>query len=270
MGTAITEKNITNEHKKAFSLIVKEVIAVSDIVLEILDARFIDQTRIPELENEVRAAGKKLIFILNKVDLVDPRKLEEEGKLKDVKPYVFLSAKSKKGKASLIRKLKIEVAKAKIPFPRAQVGIIGYPNTGKSTIINYLIHRRAAPTSSEANYTRGMQKIKLTKGILLIDTPGIVPPSEDNLLGKSIIKKAEIGAERFSQTKDPELVVSTLMKTHSKEIEKFYGMEHSDNYEDFAENLGRKMNLLLRGNRVDLDKTYRRVIKDWQAGKIKV
>lgn len=270
MGTAITEKNITNEHRKAFSLIVREVIAVSDIVLEILDARFIDQTRIPELENEIKAAGKKLIFVLNKADLVDEDVLEKEGKLKNVKPYVFLSAKSKRGKGALIRKIKIEVAKAKIPFPRAHVGIFGYPNTGKSTLINYLIHRRAAPTSSEANYTRGMQKIKLTKDILLLDTPGVVPPSEDNLLGRSIVKKAEIGAERFSQTKDPELVVSTLLKKHSEALEKFYGIEHSEDYEDFAEKLGRKFNLLLKGNRVDLDKTYRRVIKDWQEGKIKV
>ena len=266
MGTAITEKNITNIHKKAFSVIVREVIAISDIVLEILDARFINETRIPELEEEIKAKGKKLIFILNKADLVDTKKMINSGKLDAVRPYVFLSAKSRKGKSQLIRKIKIEVARAKIPFPRAHVGIIGYPNTGKSTLINYLIKRRAAGTSPESHYTRGMQKIKLTKDILLLDTPGIVPPSEDNLLGKSIIKKAEIGAERYSQTKDPELVVATLLKKHSGIIEKFYGMEHFDNYEDFAEELGRKFNFLLKGNKVDLDKTYRRVIKDWQDG----
>ena len=268
MGTAITEKNITNEHRKAFDLIAKEVIAVSDIVLEILDVRFIEQTRIPILEKMITDAGKKLIFILNKSDLVDTKQMVEEGKLGDVKPYVFVSSKLRRGKLQLLRKIKMEIAKANIKFPRAHVGIIGYPNTGKSTLINYLAGRKSAPTSSEANYTRGAQKIRLTRDIILLDTPGVVPPMEDNLLQRSIIKKAEIGAEKYTQTKDPELVVGNLIRKHGSEIEKFYGMEHEEDYEELAEKLGRKFNLLLKGNRVDLDKTYRRILKDWQEGKI--
>jgi len=268
MGTAITENNITNDHRKAFDLIAKEVIAVSDIVLEILDVRFIEQTRIPILEQMVLDAGKKLIFVLNKADLVDTRKMADEGKLDNVKPYVFVSSKMRRGKLQLLRKIKMEIAKASIKFPRAHVGIIGYPNTGKSTLINYLAGRRSALTSSEANYTKGAQKVRLTKDILLLDTPGVVPPMEDNLLQKSIIKKAEIGAERYSQTKDPEMVVANLLKKYGAAIEKFYGVEHNEDYEALAETLGRKFNLLLKGNQVDLDKTYRRIIKDWQAGKI--
>lgn len=269
MGTTITEKNITNIHKKAFSIIVRDVIRISDIVLEILDARYIEQTRIPELEEEIKAAGKKLIFILNKADLVDTKKMVEEGKLKDVRPYVFVSSKMRRGKLQLIRKIRIEVGKLKIPFKRYHIGIIGYPNTGKSSIINYLAGRKAARTSAEANYTKGMQKIKLTKGILLLDTPGIVPPKEDNLLKESIVKKAEMGIESYTQTKDPELAVSNLMKKYSEKIEEFYGIKSNGDYEILAEKLGRKLNFLQKGNKVDLDRTFRRVLKDWQEGRIR-
>ncbi|MBU2523361.1 MAG: 50S ribosome-binding GTPase [Nanoarchaeota archaeon] len=268
MGTMITENNITNDHRKAFDIIAKEIIVISDIVLEILDARFIEQTRIPVLEKMITDAGKKIIFILNKSDLVDTKIMVGEGKLNNVKPYVFVSSKLRRGKLQLLRRIKMEIAKANIKFPRAHVGVIGYPNTGKSTLINYLAGRRSAPTSSEANYTKGAQKIRLTKDILLLDTPGVVPPVEDNLLGRSIVKKAEIGAERYSQTKDPELVVASLMKKHGNAMEKFYGIDYEADYEEFGEKLGRKFNLLLKGNKVDLDKTYRRIIKDWQDGKI--
>jgi len=269
MGTGITEMNITNKHKKAFSLIVREVIKISDVVLEILDARYLQETRIPELEEEIKAAGKKLIYVINKADLADLKKMKEEKLLKNLKPYVLISAKNRKGKAQLIHKIKVEVSRANVIFKRKHVGIIGYPNTGKSSLINYLSGRGAARTSAEAHYTRGMQKIKLAKDLFLLDTPGIVPPSEDALTKKAIEKKGEIGIESYSQTKDPELVVAILMKRHSGAIEKFYGIDAKGDYEVLVEDLGRKFNFLVKKGKVDFDKTLRKIIKDWQEGKIR-
>jgi len=268
MGTAITDKNITNDHKKAFSIIVRDVIRVSDIILEILDARFITETRIPELEEEIRATGKKIIYVINKSDLVDTERLRKSETLRKLKPYVLVSSRNRMGKAQLIKMIKIEVAGIKLPFPKNNVGIIGYPNTGKSSLINYLAGRKAARTSAEANYTKGSQKIKLTKGILLLDTPGIVPPKEDNLLHESIVKKAELGIESYSQTKDPELAVSSLMKKYSKRIEAFYGINSEGDYEALVEALGKKLNYLVKGGKVNFDKILRKILKDWQEGKI--
>ena len=269
MGTAITEKNITNIHKKAFSVIVRDVIRISDIVLEVLDARYVEETRIPELENEIKAAGKKIIYVINKADLADLKRMKESKLLKKLKPYVLISSKERRGKSQLISKIKVEVSRLDVPFKRKHVGIIGYPNTGKSSLINYLSGRGAARTSAEAHYTKGMQKIKLAKDLFLLDTPGIVPPSEDVLSKEAIEKKGEIGIESYSQTKDPELVVAMLMKRHSKAIERFYGIDARGDYELLVENLGRKLNLLVKKGKVDFDKTLRKIIKDWQEGKIR-
>ena len=267
MGTAITEKNITNIHKKPFSQIVREVVKISDVVLEILDSRYINETRIPELEEEIRLAGKKLIYVINKSDMLDTRTIDPEM-LKNLRPHVFVSSKERRGKIQLLRTIKIEIKNMDVKFQRKHVGVIGYPNTGKSSLINYLSGRKSARTSAEANYTRGMQRIKLAKDLLLLDTPGIVPPTEDNLLHRSIIKKAEMSIESYSQTKDPELAVANLLKKHKEIIERFYGIK-IENYEDLAEKLGRKMNYLIKGGKVDYDKILRKILKDWQEGKIR-
>jgi len=269
MGTAITEMNITNKHKKPFSQIVREVVAISDIILEILDARFITETRVPELEEEIKAAGKKIIYIINKADLADVDRLKSSETLRKLKPYVLVSSKERRGKAQLMKMIKIEIKRLNVPFPKKHVGIIGYPNTGKSSLINYLSGKGGAKTSAEANYTKGMQKIKLASDILLLDTPGIVPPKEDNLLQRSIVKKAELGIESYSQTKDPELAVSALLQNHQEEIDMYYKLNSEGDYEKLSEILGRRWHFLQKGNKVDIDKTLRRVLKDWQEGKIR-
>ena len=87
-----------NSHKKSFPLQAHEVVRVSDIVLEVLDARFIDDTRNLEIEKEILGKGKKIIYVLNKADLVDTSELIKSGKLKDLKPYVLVSCKTNIGR----------------------------------------------------------------------------------------------------------------------------------------------------------------------------
>ena len=70
-----------------------------------------------------------------------------------------------------------EINAAKGKKEKYTVGIIGYPNVGKSTLINSLAGKgkgRVA-TSRKAGLTRGMSKVKITEGVYLIDSPGIIP-----------------------------------------------------------------------------------------------
>ena len=75
----------------SFWRIVKEVIEESDILLEILDARFIDETRNKELEQKILESKKALIFVINKCDLGNKAALEREKK--KLKNAVFVAAK---------------------------------------------------------------------------------------------------------------------------------------------------------------------------------
>ena len=58
--------------------VMKDVVRISDIVLEILDARYIEETRNLAVEEDVLKQGKVLVYVFNKVDLVDREELEAQ------------------------------------------------------------------------------------------------------------------------------------------------------------------------------------------------
>lgn len=54
------------------------------------------------------------------------------------------------------------------------VGIVGYPNVGKSSLINSLMRSRVVGVSPNPGFTKSMQEVVLDKNIRLLDSPGIV------------------------------------------------------------------------------------------------
>lgn len=253
----------TNVHKKGFSDIVKDVISSSDIVLEILDARFTRETRNIELENLIKNKGKKLIYVLNKSDLILEDQVKKQIEEQKLFPYVIFSCRKRRGGQNLRNRIKIEAKKSN--FPEARVGIIGYPNVGKSSVINLLTGRPSAKTAFEAGFTRGMQRIKLAEKIFVIDTPGVFPGKE--IEDRTFSQHVKIGSRNYDKIHDPEFVVSTIMLEYPGVFEKFYKIKAKD-ADILIEKLGRKKAFLVRGNEVDIDRTSRLILKDWQEGKM--
>lgn len=263
-----------HKQKKKYPKIVQQLINSSDIILEVLDARFIEETRNKEVEKLILSQKKTIIFLLNKIDLIDRRKISEETLLK-LYPYVFISAKSKKGIKNLRQRIKREADKVSQPTDQStnkiSIGVIGYPNTGKSSIINLLAGRHAAGTGSDAGFTKGIQKIRLSEDIRLIDTPGVIPQSAYSEIEKrKIAQQTKLGGRSFSQVKDPEDTVAYLMKEYPKALEKYYQINAKKDAEKLIEELGKQKGFLKKGGIVNEDKTSRQIIKDWQQGKIKV
>ena len=152
------------KQKQEYPKVVERLIRSSDIILEILDARFVQETRNIDLEEHIKDQGKRLIFVINKTDLISKDKIKKKD-LNGSYPHVFVSAKTRKGGRDLRNRIKIEAKKIKKPVDRTgkiSIGIIGYPNTGKSSLINLLIGRKKAGTGAEAGYTKGVQKLRLT------------------------------------------------------------------------------------------------------------
>lgn len=264
-----SNKPETNIHKQSIPCLVDRIIEQADIILEILDARFIEKTRNYSIEKKAKSLGKILIYVLNKADLIDVNLIMENKELEDLKPYIFLSCKDRRGTGTLRNMIKIQAKK--LDKESVSVGVIGYPNTGKSSIINLLIRKAVARTSSEAGFTKGIQKIKLASNLYLIDTPGIIPINENStIMRRDLIKHSEIGARTWNKVKEPEMIIDRLVKENPGVIEKYYKIKAQGDSEVLIEQLGRKIHYLKKGNLVDETRTARQILRDWQEGKIKV
>lgn len=300
-------ENIRKQRVK-FPKVMKEVIEISDIVLEVLDARFIEETRNIEVEEMIDRLGKKLIFVFNKCDLIDVEDMEAQ--IPDwMRPYVFVSATRGIGLKDLKVRIRMEAKRILklwrdegINMSRIHVGVIGVPNAGKSSVINFVTRRSAAGTGAKAGFTKGMQKIRMSDGILILDTPGVIPESQYTTeVEESMHKDVKIGARSYGDVRDPvgaveHLMVkkieedeegldlgnekknSTQMNVNEREFEirqegeriaRFYGVEFEGDVDLFIEELGRKKGFLVKGGVVDEDRAARQILRDWQEGKIK-
>ena len=67
------------------------------------------------------------------------------------------------------------------------VGIIGYPNVGKSSILNSLKRFRAVSVSPRPGHTTSLTEVVLDKNIRLIDSPGVVFDDSDGNEGASAV-----------------------------------------------------------------------------------
>lgn len=259
-----------SKQRKPFPSIVAEVIRVSDIVLQVLDARFIAETRNLALEDAVLSKGKKMIYVLNKVDLV---KRSEVQKLIDFSPYVFISCTKRQGSVKLRGMIKKIARSIELPGnkERVQVGVVGYPNTGKSSLLNFLTGKTSAKTGNQPGFTKGMQKVRLTKDILILDTPGVIADEDYSMHAKDkIAKHTKVGSRSYNNVRDPELVIQSLLDDVSsrEKIESYYGIASESDAELFIESLGRAKQFLRKGGSVDVDRTSRLILKDWQDGVI--
>lgn len=235
--------------------IVNDVIREADIILEVLDARFPEETRNREIEDKVKAAGKILIYVVNKCDLVEKKLLEQ--KKKELKPSVFVSSKKRYGMTILLHMLKRYAEKEKII-----VGVLGYPNTGKSSVINALKGRKSAKVSSESGFTKAKQLIKVANNIYLLDTPGVYPYME-----KDSLKHALIAAVDYSKVKDPEDTALKLIEAAKEKFERHYNLK-AKTAEELLEKIALKFKHIRKGGIADTERAARAILKDWQKGRI--
>jgi len=259
------------KQKKKYPALAREVVNASDIVLQVLDARFIEETRNKEIEEYIKKRKKKIIFVLNKSDLLSKK---DKEKLTELFPYVFISAKTRKGSKDLRKRIRIESKKILKPVAdtgKISIGVVGYPNTGKSSLINMLIGKHKAGTGADAGFTKGLQKLNLSENLQLLDSPGIIPEKEySNIKSEKISKHTKVGGRSYSQVKNPDMVIADIMKTHKGLLEKNYKIKAKGNSEILLEELGKSKGFLKKGGIVDEDKTARFILKDWQTGKIKI
>jgi len=242
-----------------FWKIVNKVIRDADIILEVLDSRFIDESRNKEIEDKIERNGKVLIHVINKCDLVDPKYLNK--KKNSLTNCVFVSSTVHHGFTKLREKILI-VGKRAFGKDEFIVGVVGYPNTGKSSVINALSGRRKAPTSSRSGFTKGVMKVKADNKIRLLDTPGVLPFDETDEL-----RLVLLGSKNFDQIKNPDYIAESLIENNKDLIKSYYDVPEATG-EEMLESIALKFNFVKKGNTPDIERTARHIMRDWQVGKL--
>lgn len=245
-----------------------KVVDASDVLLQVLDARDPLGTRSKYIEEFLRKEKphKHLFFILNKVDLVPVWVTQRwVATLSAEYPTIAFHASLQHpfGKGALINLFR-QIGKLHMDKKQISVGFIGYPNVGKSSVINALRSKKVCNVAPIAGETKVWQYITLMKRIFLIDCPGVVYPSAETDTEK-VLK----GVVRVELVTAPEDYVETVLQRVRKDyIKKTYRINEWTSTKDFLEQLAKKSGKLLKGGDPDITVTSRMVLNDWQRGKL--
>ncbi len=259
--------------KFSYTKLAREVIDRADVILEILDARLIEETRNFELEALIEEKGKRLIHVINKSDLA-PREYLERVK-SNLTNAVFISVKERDGMTMLRQQIYKVASRSKTSKYDILVGVIGYPNVGKSSIINALAGRSSAPVSPVSGHTRSIMNVRITERIMIIDTPGVIPVEE-----KDEVKLAIIASKNADSLKTPDLVavqiLLILLQQHGDTwFSTTFGVapppaakvKNANDLLDTLEAIAVFRKRLGKGGVPDTLAMGRQVIMDWQRGK---
>ena len=246
-----------------------KVIDSSDVVIQVLDARDPLGTRSAYIEHYLKKekAHKHLILVLNKVDLV-PTWVTQKwvAILSSEYPTVAFHASIKHpfGKGALINLLR-QFGKLHKESKQISVGFIGYPNAGKSSVINALRSKKVCNVAPIAGETKVWQYITLMKKIYLIDCPGVVyNPSESD--EEKVLK----GVVRVELVENPtDYIPAVLAKAKAQYMARTYRVTPGwSDHNQFLEKVAQKYGKLLKGGEPDVNTVAKMVLNDWQRGKI--
>ena len=210
-----------------------KVLDCSDVVLQVLDARDPVGTRSYRVENHLRtnAKHKQLVFILNKCDLVPTWAVKKWVAIlsREAPTLAFHASMTNPfGKGNLIALLR-QFSTAHEDKRQISVGLIGYPNVGKSSVINALKAKKVCKVAPVPGETKVWQYITLMRSVFLVDCPGVVIPSGDS--EADMVLKGVVRSERLDSPEDyiPELMRRVrpefITRLYNVPAEKFYTYE---------------------------------------------
>jgi ribosome biogenesis GTPase A len=153
-----------------------------DVVLEVRDARIPFATYHPLLATWI--GNKHKILVLNRVDMIPPAVKQQwtDWFIAQGEQPFFANAQQGTGVIAISKAAQSvgvainEKRKERGMLPRAvRAVVIGFPNVGKSALINRLVNKRVVESARRAGVTRSLRWVRISDQLELLDAPGIIP-----------------------------------------------------------------------------------------------
>uniref|UniRef100_A0A0R3S1L3 CP-type G domain-containing protein n=1 Tax=Elaeophora elaphi TaxID=1147741 RepID=A0A0R3S1L3_9BILA len=228
-------EQVREKIQKQYANEVRKTVESADIIIEVLDARDPLGSRNRTVEESVLNAGKRLVLLLNKIDLVPKDNVKKWlTYLRQQSPTIAFKASTQEQNrnlgrfsssnlhfstskcvgADLIMKLLLNYCRNKNIKTSIRVGVVGYPNVGKSSFINSLKRKRVCDVGATPGITRQMQEIDLDKHVRLLDSPGVILEPKGRLDSNEIALKNAVRVESLA---DPTAPVQAILRRCSRD-----------------------------------------------------
>ncbi len=263
-------------HMKKAQIEVQDKLKVVDVIVELLDARIPVSSRNNVLYKMTK--DKTRLVVLTKTDLADKSEtkkwldhfknegfsaifadLNKQNDIKNIIKAVEDLGETKKQKC---------IAKGMKPQP-VRAMIIGIPNVGKSTLINKISGRHAASVQNKPAHTKAQQWIKVSNKFELLDTPGILPPSYEDV--KDAVNLALVGSinSEILPNEDLARIAFNFLKENYKDelLKRFDYLNLNDEFVTSFEKIAEKRGYLTKGGK-DIEKAYKVFLNELKNGLI--
>ncbi len=255
----------------------KEQLKLVDVVLEVRDARIPVSTRHPQVTQWV--GSKTRVLVLNRVDMILPQARQlwlKWFKGQGEEPY-FTNAQDGKGVIAVAQAAQaagVEINQRRrdrgmLPRPVRAV-VIGFPNVGKSALINRLLNRRVVESAARPGVTRQLRWIRISEQLELLDAPGVIPVKlGDQTAALKLAICDDIGDASYDNQRVATALVDLLKQLDAEApdllpenpLQSRYELDHTDlTSEDYL------VALAERRNQGDVERTARQLLTDFRKG----
>lgn len=250
-------------HMQKTTRIIKEIIKEIDLIIQIVDARATNISANDELIKEI-SNQKNVLKIALKKDLSS-----YSGNI--LSGSIF----NRKFKNEVISKIKQEVqekikAKKKKGFvnPKIYVIVVGLPNVGKSSFINFLANKQQLITGNTPGVTKKKNWLNVNSWIEMLDTPGVLYKKISNFDSLAIL--ALTRTIKWDITPKKEIIewgYNYYLTHHQKELQTFYNLE-SNNFNEFLDKFCNVRKLFMKKGELNYENAIEILYKDFSDSHI--